>query len=245
MRSIEPRPRIPVETFRAPPRSYPQEVTGMHRRSAACVTLVLVLVLLAGSAGVGFAAGGRAKSWMILFGDDATVINGSVDDVERIQELRERPDQDLVWFRQSGREYLVRDPALVREAQAALAPQMELSARQAELGAQQGKLGARQGELGAQQGELGARQGRLAARRARDGSTDAGSESFERRQAEIEREMERLGEQMEALGRQMDELGREMEALGRQIEQAGDEAERQLQALFARALEQRLAQPLR
>lgn len=193
---------------------------------------------------------GGGDPWVLLSGNHR-MAHGSERDL-RVAERARRGREDLLWFRQGGRAYVIRDPELLAEARALWQPVEELGRRQGELGARQGALGAQQGELGARQGELGARQGRLgahegavaaaqaavdAARAARD---QAGDEGIERKLEALASELEDLAREMadlragaadlgaefDSLGHQQEELSRQQEELARQQERLAQEQDR-------------------
>ncbi|HEY7213774.1 MAG TPA: M56 family metallopeptidase [Thermoanaerobaculia bacterium] len=201
-----------------------------------------------------FHSGDKGDSWVLLYGDHSATMSGSMGSLEKAKRLRGNSSEPFLWYRRDGREYVVRDPAVLRQAQEIFRPQMELGARQGELGARQGALGAQQGALGAKQGELGGRQGALGVQQAALAAEQVGREGddrdLDRRQEALEAQMEELGRQQaelgrqqEALGRQQEELGRQQEELGRQQEAASKKAEQELRALMDQAIRSGAAQP--
>jgi beta-lactamase regulating signal transducer with metallopeptidase domain len=185
----------------------------------------------------------NGDSWIVLKGENNTIMNGSTRDIEKVRRLRKN-GEDIFWFRRDGKAYVVRDAATLAQVERIWEPIGELGAKQGELGAQQGALGGRQGALGAKQGVLGAKQGALAAERARRGD-EADEREIRKRQREIEDEMDELSDQMEDLGREMEKLGERMEDLGRQMEAASAKAEKEMQALMAQAIRSGVAQEVR
>lgn len=161
---------------------------------------------------------------LMLESGRSTMMHGSTDDLHRARKLR-LDGQPLLYVRRDGREYVVRDAALLRQAEAIFKPQ-------AELGKKQGELGSRQGALGAQQAELGAQQARLAAQQV---GAQGRSEEMSRRQDELGRQQSALGERQAELGRQQAKLGAEQERLGR-------EARAKFRALVDDAIRRGLAQ---
>lgn len=200
----------------------------------------------------------------VLFrGDRNTMVNGSTDDIERARR-HHRPGEQMLWFRYDGQEYVVRDPAVLREVHELWDPvgrigeaQGRLGEAQGRIGEEQGRIGEAQGRLGAQQGELGARQGAIGARVAALATRELGEVSaaerreMDREREALEEESRELGREMEALGRQMREaaepmrdrgdemaaLGREMEALGEQMRDASDRAQSGMLTLVRRAIQ--------
>ena len=184
-------------------------------------------------------------AWMLLHDRDSSTMNGSVEDIERVRERYQRGDEPLLWVRRDGKEWIVRDPALLRRAEELFAPMRELGAKQADLGAKQAELGARQANLGAKQAELGSQQAQLgsqqaalsaqmaqlsaqqAALSARMARAERGErERLHREQEQLERAMDRLDDQMHALSQQQQELGgRQGELGGHQGELGGKQGE--------------------
>ncbi len=156
---------------------------------------------------------------------DSTSMSGSMDDIRRARAYRNGKEA-LLYVRQNGNAYVIRDAALLREARALFKPQEELGERQ-------GELGRRQGELGKKQAALGAEQARLGALQANARPSEAGQ--LARRQGELGRRQGELGAQQGELGRQQGELGAEQGRLA-QI------AHGKLRGLIAEAIRRGLAQ---
>src|SRR5690348_11867340 len=105
-------------------------------------------------------AGRTAEAWgYVLFepGSRSISMSGSMDDVRDAKSFRS-DGEGLLYVRQGGSAYVIRDAATLRRARALFEPQKALGARQAELGSRQSALGRQQSQLGAQQAQLGARQ---------------------------------------------------------------------------------------
>ncbi len=169
------------------------------------------------------------EPYVFLYGDGSVTMSGSTDEIAKVKRLRGSANEDVLWFRRGGKEYVVRDAALLKQAK-------ELSKAQGELGSRQGELGGRQGALGARQGALGAEMGTLASDRARRGDGD---------DRDLDRREKELSAKMEDLGRQQEELGRQQEALGRQQEELGRKAEKEMHALIDRAIQSGAAQEVK
>src|SRR4051794_1213905 len=164
-------------------------------------------------------------SYVLLDGSGSDSMNGSSYDFDRARALR-GGGAGLLYVRQDGTAYVIRDSALLRRAETIVQPQRELGHRQGELGRQQGALGHQQGALGAEQARLG----RLMAN-----STPAQMGELGRQQGELGRRQSALGAQQAALGRQQGALGREQARLA-------EAAKPQFRALVAEALRRGLAQ---
>jgi len=163
----------------------------------------------------------------VLFspGTESVSMSGSTDDIRRARTLR-RGQEALLYVREDGSAYVIRDPATLAQARDLFRPEEELGARQ-------GELGRRQGELGRQQGELGAEQGRLGALQANATPREAAQLAIQ--QGELGRRQGELGARQGDLGRQQGELGREQARLAHI-------AQEKLQALVADAIRRGLAQ---
>lgn len=163
----------------------------------------------------------------VLFsaGSSSTSMSGSTDDMRRAQALR-TGKEGLLYVRQGGAAYLIRDAATLRRAEAIFEPQRVLGAKQGELGSRQAALGGRQAQLGVEQARLGRLQ--ADARPSRAGELG-------RQQHELGRRQNALGQEQAVLGRQQNALGQEQSRLAR----APDES---LRALIADAIRRGAAQ---
>lgn len=186
----------------------------------------------------GYSWSSDGDSFILLLEKNRTMMNGSMDDIRLAKKLQ-KGSEPLLYFRRDGKAYVVRDAALVEQAEEIFRPQAELGAKQGELGAKQGELGGKQGELGARQGALGAKQGALGARMGRRGEDD---ESLAAEMEELAQQQEELARKQEELGRLQEELGRKQEELGRQQERLGRESQKKIRALTDEALRRGLAQ---
>jgi hypothetical protein len=172
-----------------------------------------------------YAASPDRLSYVLVTGDGSNMMSGSSDDFRRANAFRSGK-APLLYVRQDGVGYVIRDPAILQRAEAIMAPQQELGRRQGELGEQQGVIGHAQGSVGAQQARMGVL---MADARVREQGELA------RRQAELGRKQAELGAQQAALGERQAELGR-------QQARAAEVAQTQLRALVAEAIRRGLAQ---
>ena len=163
----------------------------------------------------------------VLFadGNSSSMSVGRSDDWRRARDLR-AGDAPMLYVRQDGVAYVIRDPVILARANAIMAPQRELGRRQGALGEQQGELGRRQGQLGAEQGRLGAM---MADARARE-------------MGDLGRQQAELGRQQGELGRQQGELGRQQGALGKEQARLAKAAQPKIRALVADAIRPGVAQ---
>ena len=165
-------------------------------------------------------------SYVLMTGDDHhSMMSGSTDDYNRARALS-AGNAPLLYVRQDGGAFVIRDAAILRRAMAIMAPQQELGRRQGELGKQQGALGRQQGALGREQGRLG----RMMA------------DARLREIGELGRQQGELGRQQGALGAQQAALGQRQAALGREQARLAEQARPQFRALVAQAIQRGLAQ---
>ncbi len=203
-------------------------------------------------------------------GDERVHMSGSRADVERARAFR-RGNEAMLWFRDRRGEFVVRDPSVLAQVEAAWKPVAALGAKQGRLGAEQGKLGSKMGELGAKQGLIGAEQGRIGAKQGALGAkqgelasrewnaSDAQRAEIEKAHRDLEADMRALESEMKALevrmrelekpmrdlGAEMEAVGKEMETLGRQLEQEATRARAELRSLLDRAVASGAAQPVK
>ena len=189
-----------------------------HARRALCA-LSLAAASLPLVPGAAAARSTRDFSYVLLAsGEHSSMVNGTGDDFRRAESLRSG-DAGLIYVRQNGAAYVIRDAGLVRRADAIAAPQRLLGKRQGELGRQQGELGRRQSVLGAEQARLGRDQ----------------TKGWADQMGELGRQQGKLCAQQAALGSRQAELGRQQAAAARQ-------AEGQMEALVADAIRRGLAE---
>jgi hypothetical protein len=199
-------------------------------RSISLAALAALSTLSAGLYSSAFAAGpaqSADRTSYVLFeqGGRNTTMSGSTDDMTRAKALRNGVE-GLLYVRQSGAAYVIRDAATLRRAEAIFEPQRRLGEQQAELGSRQAELGSRQAALGAEQARLGLRQA---------GATP-------RQQSELGRQQSELGARQNALGQQQHVLGGQQGVLGREQARLAREADAQLRALVEDAIRRGVAQ---
>ena len=196
-------------------------VKSFHRTTSAF--LIALAGLAALTAPTLVAAGGaepNGSSAYVLFGPGSrgADMSGSMEDIQRASSLR-AGTEPLLYVREGGSAYVIRDAATVRKAKSFFEPEEALGARQSELGSRQSALGRQQSRLGAEQAALSNRQANSSPR-----------------------EAEGLARQEEALSHRQEELGRQQEALGREQERVARIATEQIKSLISEALRSGLAQ---
>jgi hypothetical protein len=192
-----------------------------HRRTALAGLAALSALALSPAA----TAADHGSYVLFSPGSDSISMSGSGDDLGRARALRVG-NEALLYVRQGGAAYVIRDPATLRQARALFEPQEALGAQQAALGSRQAELGSRQAALGAEQARLGARQ----------------ANATPSEQAELGRQQGELGERQGEIGQQQNALGEQQNALGREQNRLARIADDRLEALVADALRRGLAQ---
>ena len=165
-------------------------------------------------------------SYVFFEGGSGSSMSSGTSDDYRLAARYRAGRTPMLYVREDGAGYVIRDPAILRRAQAIMAPQQELGRRQGALGRQQGALGRQQGALGAEQGRLG----RLMAN------------ARVREIGELGRQQGELGRRQAALGEQQAALGRQQGALGQEQARLAEAAQPQFRALLADAIRRGLAQ---
>ncbi|KRA42750.1 M56 family metallopeptidase [Pseudoxanthomonas sp. Root630] len=153
----------------------------------------------------------NGDAYVLIEGNDVTMA-GRSDDITTARKLQQG-NAPVLWVRQDGKQYVVRDSATLQRFKAAHAPMEALGAQQGKLGEAQGALGERQGALGEKQGELGEKMAAIASEQA-----SAAMRGGQGRQAELDRKMEALAREQDALAKQQDVLARQQDPLARQQE---------------------------
>ena len=181
----------------------------------------------------------REINYVLFLDDHHTNMSGSTRDIELARRHR-RTGERLLWFRQAGREYVVRDASVIDQVVNLWAPvnvigdeQGKVGARQGEIGARQGEIGQRQGRVGSEQGVIGAKQGTIGDKQGRLAAREASARTDEERRS-IDAEHRRLDEDMRALDRQMQELDAKMRDLDKPMRDLDDQIkvlDREMQAL--------------
>ena len=198
-------------------------------------------------------------SYVIVSGDSVTM-SGSNSDMERARALQSTLHRNYIWFERDGKEYVIDDPALVKQAQAFFQPQEELGRKQEELGEAQEKLGEQQEKLGELQSQvkvaapdlekelarLEAELKKLQASANKELTQDELSDiqsrigdvqsKFGDAQAQAGEKESALGEKQSKLGEMQSELGEKQSKLGEEQSRLGEKASRDLSKLIEEAI---------
>jgi peptidoglycan hydrolase CwlO-like protein len=148
-----------------------------------------------------------------------TMFHGDLDDVRRLTSLY---GSEYVWTRQSGREYVITDRAVLDEVATIF---VELDRAQAPMDAVQERMRPHQRAMDRAADRMEA----LAERLEDEDLSDSVRATIERQMHEVEKEMERVEAQMEI-------VEHEIERLSTVIEAKAEKVERKFEALVDRAI---------
>jgi bla regulator protein blaR1 len=181
-------------------------------------------------------SGSADLQYAIIESGNNTTCSVSDDDAWRVigtlQKEVESSGHELIWFALDGKDYAVRDEAVIERAREIVRPMNELGRQQGRLGSEQGELGRRQGELGRIQGRIGELQGRFARLQATSSSESRTEIEDLRQQLEgLRSDARDLGERQRELGAQQRELGARQRELGERQRIASKEAMTRLRSL--------------
>jgi beta-lactamase regulating signal transducer with metallopeptidase domain len=170
------------------------------------------------------------ESYAIVTDGQLTIMNGSSSDADRIRRYQSKIHGDYIWFRRSGKSYIIADSGLVGRAKDLFRPQEELGRQQASLGEQQAKLGELQANLGREQAEASIpapeMEQRLAALEAQIDAMRTRMKSLKNQrvqQDDVNAIQEKLAAMQEQLGAAQGKLGEVQGELGEKQGRLGDE----------------------
>jgi len=178
-------------------------------------TLWTVLLLGAATAVLAAPRSETADAYVLQRGSH-TSISGSLDDLER---LRRRFGTDFLWFRRGGAEYVIRDSALITEAETLFSPLEEVSAEQEKLSGKESELDREEEALDSERDDVDADRDELDS--ADESAADADADAREAEAAIDEREQTVQEKTRDLRSRQ-----RDLEAEDRRLEAREDELER-------------------
>lgn len=197
------------------------------------------------------------RSFVVVYGDTQTM-TGDSHDLGDAMRLRRKYGEHFIWFRRSGKDYVIRDTATVNAAHDLVKPQNELGEKQGGLGEQQEKLAKLQEALAERQNrvrvpveDLTRELERLREKLKTDvNDSDLGElqEMLAKMQEKVSQarlgEMQvKIREGQEKLGRQQAELGEQQGKLGERQAELAEKANRQLIKLMEEAMKKGLAEP--
>jgi len=171
-----------------------------------------------GARHVAFQQVGDEPYALVRDGQRTTFVGSHGSDDEDVEGLKQRYPGNFIWFRQSGKAYIVRDPATLDRVAATWEPVDRLGQAMQQFDVQMRAHSETMAALG------------------RDMSTATRGATAERGSIEA------IGKRMEAQGKTIDALGKQMGALGKQIERESRQADTNVRTLLRSALANGAAQ---
>jgi hypothetical protein len=223
-----------------------------------CVIAVVGLIHVPGPAAAEVSSGTRDHSYAYLTNGGNISMSGTSKDIARARSFRQGSGP-LLWFREGGQEYVVRDPDTLAQLEAVWKPGRELDVAEEKLDRQNDSLETKQNQLEAKRDQLEFRRDALADRESDVGDRESDNSASPAARAELAKQRRNLQQQQQALAgelraleRPMKELRAQMEAIQRQLdalhlkqELASSKEETDVRALFRRAIAAGTAKPVR
>ncbi|RUL74926.1 M56 family metallopeptidase [Dyella choica] len=199
----------------------------------------------------------------VLLDGDTVVVDGSDADLALARRLS-KTNGSLLWLRENGKSYVIRNADTIRQAKDIYAQSAQLAQAQGELAGKQGELAGQQAALAARQGALASRQSEIAGRRAaiqaqREASRTApaspdsiGNEAslagqlrgIDAEEAEVQRQSKAIDQAAAALSRQATDLSRHETAMSRQQQLSSQQMNKRLDEMLRSAIAKGLAKPV-
>jgi hypothetical protein len=155
---------------------------------------------------------------LVRDGQRTTFVGSYSSDDNAVDALKKQYSGNFIWFRRSGKAYIVRDAATLEKISAAWAPADRLGQEMKKFDADKRVQSDGMKALG--------REMRAAAHGGNPGDTEG------------------IGKKMDALGKAMDAIGKQMDALGKQMERTSKQADADSRTLLRAALANGAAQPV-
>jgi hypothetical protein len=176
-------------------------------------------------------------------------------DFDAFARMREKRTGDFLWFRRSGKTYLVEDPATLREAQGFFASLRELEPEQEALGRRQEELSDLEQQLDREQDEIENRMERLTGEDEVEAESDGDDDAefmvteqtappTEEERAAIDHELDELRGRQDALRprqRELEAKDRELDAVERSLDARESKLEREAEAKLWKLIDASIA----
>ena len=213
---------------------------------------LLAAVCLAQAPGMAAAEGTsetRDHSYAYLGAGGNITMSGSTRDITRARSFRQGSGP-LLWFREGGQEYVVRDPDTLAQLDAVWKPGRELDLAEEKLDRQNDALDGKRDQLDTKRDELESRRDALSDResdladRASDDSVSPATRAdLAKQRRNLQQQQQALAGELRALERPMKELRAQMDAIQRQLDVihqkqklASSKEEAEVRAFFRRAI---------
>lgn len=228
----------------------------MNRFTVRLIELGIVVAVAVTHAPGRAAAETRDGSYAYIGNGGSITMSGDVKDVARARKQGSGP---LLWFREAGQEYIVRDPDTLGQLEAVWKPGRELDTAEDQLDRQHDQLDAKHEQLDGKREQLESRRDALADRaseltdRASDDSASASARAEATKQRrELQQQQQALSDEMRGLESPMKELRTQMAAIQRQLDAvhqkqkaASSKEAAEVRAVFRRAITAGTAKPVK
>jgi hypothetical protein len=223
-----------------------------------CLIAAVGLAHVPGLAAADVSAGKRDHSYAYFTNGGNITMSGTSRDIARARGFKQGSGP-LLWFREGGQEYVVRDPDTLAQLEAVWKPGRELDVAEEKLDQQNDSLDGKRDQLDGKRDQLESRRDALADRESDLADRDSDDSASPETRAELAKQRRNLQQQQQALAadlraleRPMKELRAQIEAIERQLEAlhqkqklASSKEETEVRALFRRAIAAGTAKPVR
>jgi len=214
-----------------------------------CLIAAVGLTHASGLAAAGPAPDAHDHSYAYLANGGSITMSGDAKDVARARTFKQGGGP-LLWFREGGQEYIVRDPDTLAQLEAVWKPGRELDVAEAKLDRQHDSLDRKHDELDAKHDALESRrdalsdrESKLADRESDDSVSPAARAELARQRRDLQQQQQALTGEMRALEQpkkelraQMDVIQRQLDALHQKQRLASSKEETEVRAVFRRAI---------
>jgi hypothetical protein len=223
-----------------------------------CLIAAVSLTHAPGMAAAERASDARDHSYAYLRNGGEITMSGSSKDIARARSFKQGGGP-MLWFREGGQEYVVRDPDTLAQLEAVWKLGRELDAAEEKLDRQNESLDSKRDQLDAKREELESRrdvladrESDLADRASEDSVSPAAKAELAKQRRNLQQQRQALADELRALERPMKELGSQVDAIQRQLDAlhqkqklASSKEETDVRALFRRAIAAGTAKPVR
>jgi len=223
-----------------------------------CLIAALGLTHAPSSARGDVTASKRDHSYAYLASGGSITMSGNVKDVARARSFKQSSGP-LLWFREAGQEYIVRDPDTLAQLDTIWKPGRELDIAESKLDRQHDGLDRKHDQLDSKRDALEARRDRLsdrdselADRESEDSVSASARADIARKRRELQQQRTALDGEIRALEQPMAELRTQMDAIQRQLdalrpkqEAISSKEETEMWALLRRAITGGTAKPIK
>jgi len=228
------------------------------RLTELCLIGALALTHAPSTAAADGASKPRGNSYAYLSDGGSITMSGDSKDIARARSFKQGSGP-LLWFREGGQEYIVRDPDTLAQLEAAWKPARALDVEESKLDRQHDglerqhdQLDSKRDQLESRREALSDRESELAERASEDSVSAATRAEIAKQRRELQRQQQALTGEVRALEAPMKELRGQMEVIQRQLDAlrpkqklASQAEDVEVRAVFRRAIAAGKATPAR